>query len=234
MATDYYPLLSRAIATLDDNTPAARQAVYERSRRMVENHLQAKTPPLSAANIEAEQSALEYAIWRIEMESESPSARPMDRLTPEDLVAPTDEERMVRPGWRNIGPGLLLIALAGAALYATNDLPGRRGFALGPGTMPSVLSAILCVLGIAAAVEGLFRGRIYLPASIIPVIIVSAAGLVFILAVNYVGLAVATCIMTATVAGYSLRRRYVAFAAVVVTSVVAFVLLELVRLLSSQ
>src|SRR5712691_1873981 len=133
MATDYYPLLSRAVATLDRNTHAARQAVYERSRRMVENDLRSKTPPLSAANIEAEQSALEYAIRRIEMESESPSGRPVDQqLTPEDLVAPTDEDRMVRPGWRTIGPGLLLIALAGAALYATHELPGRRGFALGP------------------------------------------------------------------------------------------------------
>jgi hypothetical protein len=93
-----------------------------------------------------------------------------------------------------------------------------------------LLSAALLVLGIAAVVEGFFRGRILLPASIMPVAIVSAAGAIFIVAVNYVGLAVATCLTTAIVAGYYLRTRYEALAAVVL---VAFVLLEAVRLLSS-
>ena len=148
-------------------------------------------------------------------------------LKAEELIAPTDKERTVRAGWRTIGPGLLLIVLAVTALYAASDLPGRRGFAFGPGTMPSLLSAALLVLGIAAVVEGFFRGRILLPASIIPVAIVSAAGAIFIVAVNYVGLAVATCLTTAIVAGYYLRTH----AAVVV--IVAFVLLEAVRLLSS-
>jgi putative tricarboxylic transport membrane protein len=153
-------------------------------------------------------------------------------LKAEELIAPTDEERTVRAGWRTIGPGLLLIVLAVMALYATSDLPGRRGFALGPGTMPSLLSAALLVLGIAAVVEEFFRGRILMPASIMPVAIVSAAGAIFIVAVNYVGLAVATCLTTAIVAGYYLRTRYVALAAVVVTSIV-FVLLVAVRRLSS-
>src|SRR5262247_3435088 len=148
-------------------------------------------------------------------------------LKAEESIAPTDEERTVRAGWRTIGPGLLLIVLAVTALYAASDLPGRRGFAFGPGTMPRLLSAALLVLGFAAVVEGFFRGRILLPASIIPVAIVSAAGAIFIVAVNYVGLAVATCLTTAIVAGYYLRTH----AAVVV--IVAFVLLEAVRLLSS-
>jgi hypothetical protein len=71
-----------------------------------------------------------------------------------------------------------------------------------------------------------------MPASIMPVAIVSAAGAIFIVAVNYVGLAVATCLTTAIVAGYYLRTRYIALAAVVVTSIV-FVLLVAVRRLSS-
>jgi hypothetical protein len=168
------------------------------------------------------------------MDSESPSAGTIDQqLTAEELIAPTDEDHMVRAGWRTIGPGLLLIVLAVMALYAASGLPGRRGFALGPGTMPSLLSTVLLVLGIAAVVEGFFHGRILMPASIMPVAIVSAAGAIFIVAVNYVGLAVATCLTTAIVAGYYLRTRYVALAAVVVTSIVAFVLLEAVRLLSS-
>jgi Tripartite tricarboxylate transporter TctB family len=168
------------------------------------------------------------------MESESPSAGPVDQqLTAEDLIAPTDEERTVWAGWRSIGPGLLLIVLGVMALYAASDLPGRRGFALGPGTMPSLLSAVLLVLGIAAVMEEFFRGRILMPASIMPVAIVCAAGAIFIVAVNYVGLAVATCLTTAIVAGYYLRTRYVALAAVVVTSIVAFALLEAVRRLSS-
>jgi hypothetical protein len=149
-------------------------------------------------------------------------------LKAEELIAPTDEERTVRAGWRTIGQGLLLIVLAVMALYAASDLPGRRGFALGPGTMPSLLSAALLVLGIAAVVEEFFRGRILMPASMSRCHI-SAAGAIFIVA----ELRGSRCCHPPH--DRNSRRHYlrtIHSLAVVVTSIV-FVLLVAVRRLSS-
>jgi tetratricopeptide (TPR) repeat protein len=73
MATDYHSLLARAIGTLDSNTSEARHSVYERARQMVERHLRTSRG-MSDADIKAERSALEDAIWQIELETEEKSA----------------------------------------------------------------------------------------------------------------------------------------------------------------
>ena len=51
--------------------------------------------------------------------------------------------------------GLVLIAIAAFALWASRDLPGMRGFAFGPGTAPRLFAGILGVLGVAVAAVGL-------------------------------------------------------------------------------
>ena len=43
---DFYPLLSRAIASLPDNTPEARQSLYERARSVLLSQLRSLDPPL--------------------------------------------------------------------------------------------------------------------------------------------------------------------------------------------
>jgi putative tricarboxylic transport membrane protein len=52
--------------------------------------------------------------------------------------------------------GILLIALALFAFWASNDLPGMRGFAFGPGTAPRMFAWALMLVGIAVAAIGLF------------------------------------------------------------------------------
>src|SRR5262245_18677733 len=52
--------------------------------------------------------------------------------------------------------GILLIALALFAFWASNDLPGMRGFAFGPGTAPRLFAWALMIVGIAVAAIGLF------------------------------------------------------------------------------
>ncbi len=69
MATDYYPVLSRAIATLDSNNASARQNVYHRAREALVRQLHAQVPSLSEESIRAEQSALDAAIQRMETET---------------------------------------------------------------------------------------------------------------------------------------------------------------------
>jgi hypothetical protein len=63
-----------------------------------------------------------------------------------------------RAGWRDIAPGVLLVAIAGLAYFSLRNLPGSTDGGLGPGSMPRILAAILFVLGAVVAVEG-FIGR---------------------------------------------------------------------------
>lgn len=51
--------------------------------------------------------------------------------------------------------GLVLVAVAAFALWASRDLPGMRGFAFGPGTAPRMFASILGALGLIVAAGGL-------------------------------------------------------------------------------
>ncbi len=52
--------------------------------------------------------------------------------------------------------GLVMVAFAVFALWASSDLPGMRGFAFGPGTAPRLFSWLLVATGAAVAIGGLF------------------------------------------------------------------------------
>jgi putative tricarboxylic transport membrane protein len=52
--------------------------------------------------------------------------------------------------------GLVLVAVALFALWASRDLPGMRGFAFGPGTAPRLFAGILGALGLGVAASGFF------------------------------------------------------------------------------
>lgn len=71
---DYYSLISRAIAALPQSTLDARQAVYERARKALNNQLRNIQPPVAEADINAESRALEEAITRLELEIAGKSA----------------------------------------------------------------------------------------------------------------------------------------------------------------
>jgi putative tricarboxylic transport membrane protein len=51
--------------------------------------------------------------------------------------------------------GLVLVAVAAFALWASRDLPGMRGFAFGPGTAPRMFASILGALGLIVMAGGL-------------------------------------------------------------------------------
>jgi len=67
-----------------------------------------------------------------------------------------------RPGFtfsirnpRDFWGGLVLIAVAIIAIWASRELPGQRGFAFGPGTAPRLFAGILAGLGACVALVGL-------------------------------------------------------------------------------
>jgi hypothetical protein len=83
---DYFPVISRAVAGLENNTGEARRAVYERARAAIVKQLRAIDPPLSEDDIGRERMNLEEAIRRVEAEAPAPAslkaARPLDQKPP--------------------------------------------------------------------------------------------------------------------------------------------------------
>ena len=65
---DYCSVIARAIAALNDNTIAARQALYKRARIAQTARLNNFDPPLSMAEMGCECEALEHAIRIVEFE----------------------------------------------------------------------------------------------------------------------------------------------------------------------
>jgi hypothetical protein len=67
---DYYPLIARAIAGLDPNSPGeSRRALYERARAALIAQLRSVEPPLSESEITRERLSLEEAVRKVESEA---------------------------------------------------------------------------------------------------------------------------------------------------------------------
>jgi hypothetical protein len=69
--TDYQPLISRAVTSLDNNTSENRHVLYERARAALVNQLRSVEPPLEESDITRERLALEDAIRKVEAEAEA-------------------------------------------------------------------------------------------------------------------------------------------------------------------
>lgn len=68
MSVDYYPLVSRAVSALESDTAVARQALFERLRKILSDQLQKRQPPASRSEMMRQHSALEAAIRRVDFE----------------------------------------------------------------------------------------------------------------------------------------------------------------------
>jgi putative tricarboxylic transport membrane protein len=69
--------------------------------------------------------------------------------------APEPQSHGFIRGPRDFYGGLVLLGVALFAIWASWELPGRRGFAFGPGTAPFMFAVVLGGLGAAVAVSGL-------------------------------------------------------------------------------
>lgn len=85
---DYYPLLTRAVRNLPDNSPEARQAIFLRARDALERQLRSVTPRLTDADIVRELLSLEDVIKRIdrEMDEEASASAAALRQTAEAVA----------------------------------------------------------------------------------------------------------------------------------------------------
>jgi len=69
MARDYFPLIARAVAGLEQSTPEARQEVYAHARRALREQVRDFRPVFSASERMDDLLALEQAIRKVELEA---------------------------------------------------------------------------------------------------------------------------------------------------------------------
>jgi putative tricarboxylic transport membrane protein len=89
--------------------------------------------------------------------------------------------------------GMALILLALVAFVASNELPGMRGFAFGPGTAPRLFAFALAILALGVVVGGLLKaGPDVSPYAFRGVIFIIGAILAFAASIRPLGLVIAS------------------------------------------
>lgn len=126
--------------------------------------------------------------------------------------------------------GLALIALSLFAFWASNDLPGMRGFSFGPGTAPRLFSAVLLTFGIVITAMGLvMEGRPLEKYAVRGPFWITVSIFIFATTVRPLGLIIATFVSFVVAGAGSKETKWVenVIAAVVMTafSVLLFVYL---------
>jgi len=119
-SVDYYPLIARAVAKLDDNSPLARVAVYGRARRALTAQLRAQEPSTAEPRIAQERRALEEAIRRVEDEAPARRAQTTPRLQTKPSTALLALSIFLFPQLWLIDPTLM-------SLYWVARLPSNGG-----------------------------------------------------------------------------------------------------------
>ena len=137
----------------------------------------------------------------------------------------------VSTGWlRVLNPqdfygGMALILLALIAFVASNDLPGMRGFAFGPGTAPRLFAFVLALLALGVVATGLMiKGPHVTPYKIRGVIFLIGSTLVFAATIRPLGLVISTfaTIMVCSGATEDVKWRESLIVAVALTTFCAF------------
>jgi uncharacterized membrane protein YhaH (DUF805 family) len=88
---DYYPLINRAVAALEENTISARRRLYDHARSAQTQRLDRLRPPLSKNAFQQERFALEDAIHRVELETADRQRPHTHQATTETKLQDADE-----------------------------------------------------------------------------------------------------------------------------------------------
>jgi putative tricarboxylic transport membrane protein len=117
--------------------------------------------------------------------------------------------------------GMALILLSLIAFVASNDLPGMRGFAFGPGTAPRLFAFALGVLSLVVVVVGLIvPGPVITPYKFRGLIFITGAILAFAATIRPLGLVVAafSTIVICAAAAEDIKWRETVLWAIVLTT----------------
>ena len=106
--------------------------------------------------------------------------------------------------------GMALILLSLTAFVASNDLPGMRGFAFGPGTAPRLFAFSLAVLSLGVVVMGVtFKGPLIERYNLRGICFITGSILVFAACIRPLGLVIASfsCIVCCAAAADEIKWR---------------------------
>jgi putative tricarboxylic transport membrane protein len=121
--------------------------------------------------------------------------------------------------------GMALILLSLIAFVASNDLPGMRGFAFGPGTAPRLFAFSLALLSLVVVVMGLMTTGPYVTKyKIRGVIFITGSILTFAATIRSLGLVIASfaTIVICAAAAEDVRWRETVLWAIVLTTFCSF------------
>jgi putative tricarboxylic transport membrane protein len=133
----------------------------------------------------------------------------------------------ISAGWlrvlcpQDVYGGLALILLALTAFVASNDLPGMRGFAFGPGTAPRLFGFVLALLALAIVITGVLNpGPQVSRYKIRGVVFIIGAILAFAASIRPLGLVVASfaCMTICAAAADDVKWRETVIIAALVTT----------------
>lgn len=127
--------------------------------------------------------------------------------------------RVMNP--QDVFGGLSLVLLALIAFVASNDLPGMRGFAFGPGTAPRLFAFGLAILSLAVVVTGLMvKGPAISSIRLRAIVFIIGSILAFAAAIRPLGLVVASfaCMVICSAASEDIRWRETVIVAALVTA----------------
>jgi putative tricarboxylic transport membrane protein len=117
--------------------------------------------------------------------------------------------------------GMALILLSLVAFVASNDLPGMRGFAFGPGTAPRLFAMSLALLSLGVVVGGLLTAGPHISGyKIRGVVFIIGSILVFAATIRPLGLVIASfaCMVCCAAASEDIKWRETIIIAAVVTA----------------
>jgi putative tricarboxylic transport membrane protein len=121
--------------------------------------------------------------------------------------------------------GMLLILLALVAFVASNDLPGMRGFAFGPGTAPRLFAFTLALLSLGVVVMGVLTPGPYVTKyKIRGVVFITGSILTFAATIRPLGLVIASfsTIVICAAAAEDVKWRETVLWAAILTAFCAF------------
>jgi len=121
--------------------------------------------------------------------------------------------------------GMALVLLSLVAFVASNDLPGMRGFAFGPGTAPRLFAFALGVLSAGVAIMGLLtRGPAIERYKIRGVLFITGSILIFAATIRPLGLVIASfsCIVLCAAAAEDIKWRETIVWGIILTIFVSF------------
>jgi putative tricarboxylic transport membrane protein len=117
--------------------------------------------------------------------------------------------------------GMALILLSLVAFVASNDLPGMRGFAFGPGTAPRLFAMSLALLSLGVVVGGLLTAGPHISGyKVRGVVFIIGSILVFAATIRPLGLVIASfaCMVCCAAASEDIKWRETIIIAAVVTA----------------